>query len=42
MNHGPLYGVILEEILIQLHSHYGWEGLAERMRVNCFKFELFV
>lgn len=39
MSNDPLHGVTLEKMLIQLHVHYGWEGLAERMRVNCFKFD---
>lgn len=32
----PLHGISLENILIQLHAHYGWEQLAERIRINCF------
>ncbi|MBK9150118.1 MAG: DUF2132 domain-containing protein [Saprospiraceae bacterium] len=39
MSNDPLHGVTLEKMLIQLHAHYDWEGLAERMRVNCFKFD---
>jgi len=27
----------LEAILTALLSHYGWDGLAERIPVNCFK-----
>ena len=33
----PLHGVTLEQILIRLHERYGWDGLAERINVNCFK-----
>jgi len=33
----PLHGITLKEIVTQLESHYGWEGLAERIPVNCFK-----
>jgi uncharacterized protein (DUF2132 family) len=32
----PLHGITLELILISLFNHYGWEGLAERIPVNCF------
>ncbi|HEY8568770.1 VF530 family protein [Microbulbifer sp.] len=33
----PLHGVKLETIVLELESHYGWEGLAERIPVNCFR-----
>ena len=32
----PLHGITLENILIQLHTHYGWEQLANLIRINCF------
>ncbi len=32
----PLHGVTLEVLLTELQSHYGWEELAERVRVRCF------
>ena len=32
----PLHGITLENILIQLHTHYGWEQLAGLVRINCF------
>jgi uncharacterized protein (DUF2132 family) len=32
----PLHGLTLEAILKALVEHYGWEGLAERVPVNCF------
>ena len=35
----PLHGVTLEAMLIELHAHYGWEGLAERVDIRCFKSE---
>lgn len=35
----PLHGVTLESMLIELHAHYGWEGLAERVDIRCFKSE---
>lgn len=33
----PLHGLTLEKILVQLQAHYGWDGLAYRINVNCFK-----
>jgi uncharacterized protein (DUF2132 family) len=33
----PLHGVTLETILRKLVNKYGWEGLAMRIDVNCFK-----
>lgn len=39
MNPDPLHGVTLENILVRLQHAYGWDGLSERMRVNCFKFD---
>lgn len=33
----PLQGVTLEALLIELHAQYGWEGLAKRVAINCFK-----
>lgn len=35
----PLHGVTLEAMLFELHAHYGWEGLAERVDIRCFKSE---
>lgn len=35
----PLHGVKLINILESLEEHYGWEGLAERININCFKNE---
>lgn len=32
----PLHGITLEQLLNQLVAHYGWGGLAERIRINCF------
>lgn len=40
MNHqpnNPLHGLSLEKILVQLEAHYGWDGLAEKININCFK-----
>jgi uncharacterized protein (DUF2132 family) len=33
----PLHGKTLQAILEHLLSVYGWEGLAQRIDINCFK-----
>ncbi|EGR9012532.1 VF530 family protein [Vibrio parahaemolyticus] len=33
----PLHGLSLEKIVTRLVEHFGWNGLYERLRVNCFK-----
>ena len=33
----PLHGKTLEVILVALEEYYGWEQLALRIPVNCFK-----
>ena len=35
--HNPLHGITLKDIVTQLQEHYGWEQLAQRVNVNCFK-----
>lgn len=40
MNHNsndPMHGMTLENILIELEDRYGWDGLANRIDLNCFK-----
>jgi uncharacterized protein (DUF2132 family) len=32
----PLHGVSLKVILEKLVEHYGWDGLDQRIRINCF------
>jgi len=32
----PLHGITLEAIVTILFEHYGWDGLADRIPVNCF------
>lgn len=32
-----LHGVKLEQIVTKLADHYGWEELANRISINCFK-----
>lgn len=33
----PLEGKTLEAILTELNDHFGWEELAKKLPVNCFK-----
>lgn len=33
----PLHGVTLEALVTALVERYGWEELAQRIRINCFK-----
>lgn len=35
----PLHGLTLKAILIRLYEHYDWEGLAQQVNINCFKYE---
>lgn len=32
----PLHGVTLQNILEQLHAHYGWEELGRAIQIRCF------
>ena len=32
----PLHGITLEQVVTKLLEHYGWDGLAERININCF------
>jgi uncharacterized protein (DUF2132 family) len=36
MSNDPLHGITLERIIIELQEKYGWEELADRIRINCF------
>jgi uncharacterized protein (DUF2132 family) len=36
MSNDPLHGITLERIIIELHEKFGWEELANRIRINCF------
>ena len=36
-SNNPLHGKTLESILTELLHEYGWEGLHDRIAVNCFK-----
>ena len=33
----PLHGITLEAVVTRLQERYGWEGLADRVNINCFK-----
>ena len=33
----PLHGLSLEDIVVKLVGHYGWEELANKISINCFK-----
>lgn len=33
----PLHGVKLQTIVEELETEYGWDGLAYRININCFK-----
>ena len=36
-SNNPLHGVTLEAIVTKLVDHFGWDDLAERVNINCFK-----
>lgn len=33
----PLHGLTLEHVITKLVEHYGWDNLAEKISINCFK-----
>ena len=33
----PLHGMTLEKVVDRLVDHYGWEELALKISINCFK-----
>jgi uncharacterized protein (DUF2132 family) len=33
----PLHGITLETVITQLVDHFGWESLARKININCFK-----
>jgi len=35
----PLHGVKLAELLERLVDHYGWEYMASRVNIRCFKYD---
>jgi uncharacterized protein (DUF2132 family) len=36
-SNNPLHGITLEKVLFKLQEHYGWDGLAHRIKINSFK-----
>lgn len=36
-NKDPLHGITLQMMLTELHDNLGWEGLSEKININCFK-----
>jgi len=38
-SNNPLHGITLEKIVIKLHKHYGWDELADRINIYCFKID---
>lgn len=36
-NNNPLHGITLEMVVTELVDRYGWDGLAQRIEINCFK-----
>lgn len=32
----PLHGQTLEKIITELYEHFGWGGLATRIKIKCF------
>ncbi len=35
----PLHGLTLETILTKLEAHLGWDGMAQRVDIKCFKID---
>ncbi len=33
----PLHGITLETLVVKLENYYGWDGLADKININCFK-----
>ncbi|MFB0996079.1 MAG: VF530 family protein [Porticoccaceae bacterium] len=33
----PLHGITLEMVVTSLVNSHGWDGLAQRININCFK-----
>ena len=36
-SNNPLHGVTLESVVVKLVDHYGWDELANKISINCFK-----
>jgi len=35
----PLHGITLQQLLLELHAHYGWAELGRRIPIRCFTHE---
>lgn len=35
----PLHGMTLAAILTELVDHYGWDALAQRIEIRCFRLD---
>lgn len=33
----PLHGLTLEKVVTDLVERFGWNGLGDRIKINCFK-----
>lgn len=33
----PLHGLTLESVVVKLVDYYGWDKLANKININCFK-----
>ena len=33
----PLHGITLEQIIVTLAEHYGWNELGQRINIRCFQ-----
>jgi len=33
----PLHGLTLAQVVAKLVEHHGWDGMAQRIDINCFK-----
>ena len=33
----PLHGITIEQVVTKLVEHYGWDGLSQKIDINCFK-----
>lgn len=35
----PLHGIKLEQMIVELQQHYGWEYLGYEINIRCFNFD---
>lgn len=36
-SNNPLHGITLEKVVVGLEEYYGWDALAGKININCFK-----